>query len=167
MIADVADEKVVRRIELDAVRLVELGTNRGAAVTGESRFPLAGNRADAARFEVDLADAVVPSIGNVRFSRPGDGQVVHTVERRLGGRDALFLVSHGIVTAGATIERAAINALLLDRAARAQLLLGAAAIRAVSNEADSRAKRELLLSDGHQALRWGYLSRELARRRRK
>ena len=87
--------------------------------------------------------------------------------RTLGGRDALFLVSHGIVTAGATIERAAINALLLDRAARAQLLLGAAAIRAVSNEADSRAKRELLLSDGHQALRWGYLSRELARRRRK
>jgi L-fuculose-phosphate aldolase len=86
--------------------------------------------------------------------------------RALGGRDALLLVSHGIVTAGATIERAAINALLLDRAARAQLLLGNTPIRAVSNEADSLAKRELLLSDGHQALRWGYLSRELARRRR-
>jgi hypothetical protein len=36
----------------------------------------------------------------------------------------------------------------------------------VSNDADTKTKRELLLSDGHQALRWGYLLRELARRRR-
>jgi L-ribulose-5-phosphate 4-epimerase len=86
--------------------------------------------------------------------------------RALGRRDALLLVSHGIVTAGATIERAAINALLLDRAARAQLLLGGAPVKQSSHEADSLAKRELLLSDGHQALRWGYLRRELRRRRR-
>lgn len=87
--------------------------------------------------------------------------------RALGGSDALLLVSHGIVTSGPTIERAAINALLLDRAARAQLLLGGAPARQVSNEADSLAKRELLLSGPHQALRWGYLRRELARRRRR
>jgi L-ribulose-5-phosphate 4-epimerase len=83
----------------------------------------------------------------------------------LGTSDALLLVSHGIVTAGTTIERAAINALLLDRAARAQLLLGGLPVRHVGNEVDGRAKRELLLSDAHQALRWGYLQRELMRRR--
>jgi L-ribulose-5-phosphate 4-epimerase len=87
--------------------------------------------------------------------------------RALAGHDALLLVSHGIVTSGATIERAAINALLLDRAARAQLLVGGAPIRHVSNDADTKAKRDLLLSDSHQALRWGYLSRKLARERRR
>lgn len=87
--------------------------------------------------------------------------------RALGSRDALLLVSHGIVTSGTTIERAAINALLLDRAATAQLMLGGARVRQGSNEADSLAKRELLLSDSHQALRWGYLSRKLARERKR
>ena len=87
--------------------------------------------------------------------------------RALGKHDAMLLVSHGIVTSGTTVERAAINALLLDRAARAQLLLGEAKVRQVSNEADSLAKRELLLSDSHQALRWGYLKRQLARQRKR
>jgi L-ribulose-5-phosphate 4-epimerase len=86
--------------------------------------------------------------------------------KALGGQDALLLVSHGIVTSGTTIERAAINALLLDRATRAQLLLGTAPIQAVSNEVDIMAKRKLLLSDSHQALRWGYLRRDLARKKR-
>lgn len=87
--------------------------------------------------------------------------------RALGSRDALLLVSHGIVTSGTTIERAAINALLLDRAAMAQVMLGGAPVRQVSNKVDSLAKRELLLSDSHQALRWGYLLRKLARERRR
>jgi L-fuculose-phosphate aldolase len=86
--------------------------------------------------------------------------------KALGSSDALLLVSHGIVTSGTTIERAAINALLLDRAARAQLLMGSLPVHHVSNEADGLAKRELLLSDAHQALRWGYLQRDLARRRK-
>jgi L-ribulose-5-phosphate 4-epimerase len=104
-----------------------------------------------------------------RFDETTD--LINTPERgramaqALGNRDALLLVSHGIVTSGTTIERAAINALLLDRATRAQLLLGTAPIKAVSNEVDGLAKRKLLLSDSHQALRWGYLKRDLARKR--
>ncbi len=104
-----------------------------------------------------------------RFDETTD--LINTAERgkamarALGTREAMLLVSHGIVTSGATIERAAINALLLDRAARAQLLLGSAPVTAVSNEADGLAKRKLLLSDSHQSLRWGYLKRELARRK--
>ena len=106
-----------------------------------------------------------------RFAETTD--LINTPERgaamakALGSRDALLLVSHGIVTAGTTIERAAINALLLDRAARAQLLLGGAAVRQASNEGDCLAKRDLLLSDAHQALRWGYLRRQLARERKR
>lgn len=101
-----------------------------------------------------------------RFDETTD--LINTAERgramarALGSRDALLLVSHGIVTSGTTIERAAINALLLDRAARAQLLLGGAPVECSSNEADSLAKRDLLLADSHQALRWGYLRRKLA-----
>jgi hypothetical protein len=49
----------------------------------------------------------------------------------------------------------------------AQVMLGGAPVRQVSNAADSLAKRDLLLSDSHQALRWGYLRRKLARRRRR
>jgi hypothetical protein len=56
---------------------------------------------------------------------------------------------------------------LLDRAARAQLLLGTAPLRDASQEADTLAKRELLLSDAHQALRWDYLLRKLAREHRR
>ena len=106
-----------------------------------------------------------------RFAETTD--LINTPERgaamakALGSRDALLLVSHGIVTAGTTIERAAINALLLDRAARAQLLLCGAAVRQASNEGDCLAKRDLLLSDAHQALRWGYLRRQLARERKR
>jgi L-fuculose-phosphate aldolase len=106
-----------------------------------------------------------------RFDETTD--LINTPERgramakALGSRDALLLVSHGIVTSGTTIERAAINALLLDRAARAQLLLGGATASDTSTEADTLAKRELLLSDPHQTLRWDYLSRKLARERKR
>lgn len=106
-----------------------------------------------------------------RFDETTD--LINTPERgaamakALGSRDALLLVSHGIVTAGTTIERAAINALLLDRAARAQLLLAGTPVRQASHEGDCLAKRDLLLSDAHQALRWGYLLRQLARERKR
>jgi hypothetical protein len=46
-------------------------------------------------------------------------------------------------------------------------MCGTMPIRHVSNEIDGKAKRELLLSDSHQALRWGYLLRKLARERRR
>jgi len=106
-----------------------------------------------------------------RFDETTD--LINTPERgramakALGSRDALLLVSHGIVTSGTTIERAAINALLLDRAARAQLLLGRAPLRDASTQADTLAKRDLLLSDSHQALRWSYLLRKLAHERKR
>jgi L-fuculose-phosphate aldolase len=85
------------------------------------------------------------------------------VARTLGGRNALILLSHGIVTTGASIEGAVMNALLLDKAARDQLLLPGGVPRYWSTDADALVKRELLLSPGHLGLRWGYLMRKLAK----
>src|SRR5919197_1021212 len=56
------------------------------------------------------------------------------VARTLGDRPALFLVNHGIVTAGASIEEAVVNALLLDKIARAQLMLPGATPRFWTND---------------------------------
>ena len=85
------------------------------------------------------------------------------VARTLGGRNALILLSHGIVTIGASIEEATINALLLDKAARAQLLLPGSIPRHWSSDADALVKRKLLLSQGHRELRWNWLLRKLAK----
>lgn len=87
------------------------------------------------------------------------------VARTLGGRNALILLSHGVVTAGASIEEATIQALLLDKAARDQLLLPGAIPRQWSTDTDALAKRDLLLSQGHRGLRWGYLLRKLAKQK--
>lgn len=97
------------------------------------------------------------------ISTPERGKAV---ARTLGDRSALILLSHGIVTTGASIEAAAINALLLDKAARAQLLLPGAIPRHWSSDADALVKRELLLGQGHKELRWNYLLRRLAKWKR-
>jgi L-fuculose-phosphate aldolase len=97
------------------------------------------------------------------ISTPERGKAV---ARTLGDRSALILLSHGIVTTGASIEAAAINALLLDKASRAQLLLPGAIPRHWSSDADALVKRELLLGQGHKELRWNYLLRRLAKWKR-
>src|SRR5436309_5657689 len=62
-----------------------------------------------------------------RFTETSDlivtPELGRAVARAIGDRPGLFLVSHGIVTAGLTVEEAAINAILLDKAARVQLMV--------------------------------------------
>lgn len=94
------------------------------------------------------------------ISTPERGKAV---ARTLGDRNALILLSHGIVAAGPSIQEATINALVLDKAARAQLLLPGAIPRHWTQDAEALVKRELLLSPGHRKLRWEYLSRRLAK----
>jgi len=88
------------------------------------------------------------------------------VARVLGDRPALFLVSHGIVTAGATIEEAAVNAILLDKAARAQLMLPGGTPRFWTNDAEALVKRQRIYNVDSLASRWAYLLRVLAASRR-
>lgn len=86
------------------------------------------------------------------------------VARTLGARPALFLVSHGIVTAGATIEEAAVHALLLDKAAAAQLRVPGGTPRHWTRDAEALVKRERIFNAANLASRWAYLLRMLARR---
>ena len=85
-----------------------------------------------------------------------------SVARALGDRPALLLVAHGIVSVGATIEEATVNALLLDRAARAQLMVPGGVPRHWSSDEDALAKRARVHNPQTIADRWTYLLRKLA-----
>lgn len=81
------------------------------------------------------------------------------VARTLGARPVLFLVSHGIVTVGASIEEAVVNALLLDKAARAQLMLPAAVPAVWTTDEEALVKRERIYNAPNLASRWAYYRR--------
>ena len=85
-----------------------------------------------------------------------------SVARALGDRPALFLVAHGIVSVGTTIQEATVNALLLDRAARAQLMVPGGVPRHWSSDEDALAKRARVHNPQTIADRWTYLLRKLA-----
>ncbi len=89
------------------------------------------------------------------------------VARALGSCPALFLVAHGIVTVGATIEEATINALLLNKAARDQLLVPGGVPRHWSSDEDAMAKRERIHNPVAIADRWAYLLRKLKQQTRR
>ena len=81
------------------------------------------------------------------------------VARTLGSRPALFLVNHGIVTAGATIEEATVNALLLDKIARAQLMVPGGVPRVWTSDDEALMKRKRIYSPEALASRWAYYQR--------
>lgn len=83
------------------------------------------------------------------------------VARALGDRHALFLVSHGIVTCGATVEQAAIHALLLDIASRAQLMVPGGLPKHWTSDGEAIVKRDRIFSWANHAQRWPYLLRKL------
>ncbi len=89
------------------------------------------------------------------------------VARTLGNRSALFLVAHGIVTVGATIEEATANALVLNKAARDQLLVPGGVPRHWSSDEDALAKRERVHNPVTIADRWNYLLRKLKEEKRR
>lgn len=83
------------------------------------------------------------------------------VARALADRPALLLVAHGIVTVGRTIEEATVNALVLDKAARAQLMVLGGVPRHWSSDEDALAKRARVHNPQNFADRWTYLLRKL------
>jgi L-ribulose-5-phosphate 4-epimerase len=105
-----------------------------------------------------------------RFSETSDlivtPELGRAVARTIGDRPGLFLVSHGIVTAGATIEEATINAILLDKAARVQLMVPNGTPKFWTNDTEALAKRARIYNpDNNVAARWPYLLRQLAANR--
>ena len=83
MVADVADEEVAGGVELEAVRLLECGVLRRAAVTGVTRLARAGEGRDDAGLQVHLAHRVVAHVHDVEVARAVETNLVREVERGL------------------------------------------------------------------------------------
>jgi L-fuculose-phosphate aldolase len=81
------------------------------------------------------------------------------VARTLGDRPAMFLVNHGIVTVGVTIEEAVVNALLLDKLCRALLMLPGAAPKLWTDDDEALVKRKRIYHRQALASRWAYYRR--------
>ncbi|MHA6622195.1 class II aldolase/adducin family protein [Pseudonocardia sp. DLS-67] len=80
----------------------------------------------------------------------------------LGGARAMFLVNHGIVTVGETLEEATVAAVLLERACEQQILTHmAGGWPTWSAPEESLAKREHIYHDKAVAAVWEYLVRQL------
>ena len=84
------------------------------------------------------------------------------VAAELGVEHALFLVNHGIVTAGKDVRDAVIRAVLLEKAAHQQLLVHACGgPRRWSPDDEALRKRETVWAEHHLAMLWNYLTRRL------
>ena len=80
----------------------------------------------------------------------------------LGEASAVFLVNHGMVTVGPDLQTATVAAVLLEQAAKQQLLTRSFGGWATwSDETESLAKREHIHSAGAIASVWDYLVRRL------
>jgi len=82
-----------------------------------------------------------------------------SVARTLSDRPALFLVNHGIVTAGESIEEATVNALLLDKIARAQLMVPGGVPKVWTSDEEALVKRKRIYNAQSLESRWAYYQR--------
>jgi ribulose-5-phosphate 4-epimerase/fuculose-1-phosphate aldolase len=101
-----------------------------------------------------------------RFTATGDLIMTRELGRMvavaLGDRNALLLINHGLVTVGPDVPTAVLNAILLERACRNQLLAASGGrIAKWSSDDEALSKREHCYSPAllHQA--WDYLVRRL------
>jgi L-ribulose-5-phosphate 4-epimerase len=86
------------------------------------------------------------------------------VAAQLGEEHALFLVNHGIVTAGADVRDAVIRAVLLEKAAHQQMLTHAFGGPAHwSGDEEALRKRATVWGEQHLVMLWDYLTRTLDR----
>ncbi len=80
----------------------------------------------------------------------------------LGDARAMFLVNHGLVTAGPDVESATVAAILLEQAARQQLLtMSFGGWATWSSEEESLSKRGNIHAPGMLRAAWDYLVRML------
>jgi L-fuculose-phosphate aldolase len=83
------------------------------------------------------------------------------VAQSLGDHRALFLVNHGIVVAGSSIEEACVAALLLDKACRAQLMAQAAGSFVWTSDPEALQKRAHIYTVQAIQQMWNYYCRRL------
>ena len=87
-----------------------------------------------------------------------------SVANAIGSAWALLLENHGIVTAGGNVPDACIRAVLLDKAARMQLLT-AGREQVWTGDEEALRKREYIYHQRARQSVWAYLGRRLARHR--
>lgn len=102
----------------------------------------------------------------------GTGALVKTVELgqelagALGPALAVFMKNHGVTFCGATVERAVLAGIWLERACKAQLDITASGMDWSSPDETSEAERNSQIwsdtNDVHIEHSWGYYSRKLA-----
>lgn len=107
---------------------------------------------------------VPPAIS--RFTKTGDliltDELGRSVAESLGGRNALLLVHHGIVTAGPDIPSAVVSAILLERACQKQLsAMSAGPLATWSDDDEALAKRDHCYPPALIGQAWNYLVRRL------
>jgi L-fuculose-phosphate aldolase len=101
-----------------------------------------------------------------RFSRTSDlittRELGEEVSITLGQSLACYLVNHGIVVSGRTIEEAVISAINLERASQIQLLASTSGqpLNWTSDE-DIPGKREKIFGDAHLKSVWNYYCRRI------
>ncbi|NMH97543.1 class II aldolase/adducin family protein [Pseudonocardia acidicola] len=89
-------------------------------------------------------------------------QLGEAVAAELGEARAIFLVNHGIVTVGPTLQEATVAAVVLERACEQQLLTRAfGSWPTWSDPAESLAKREHIYNQRAVGAVWDYLVRRL------
>jgi ribulose-5-phosphate 4-epimerase/fuculose-1-phosphate aldolase len=101
-----------------------------------------------------------------RFTKTADliltPELGKSLAAELGGARATFLVNHGIVTVGPTLQSATVAAIVLERACEQQLLTqGFTGWPSWSDAREAEAKREHIYSDRAVDAVWDYLVRQL------
>ncbi len=99
-----------------------------------------------------------------RFTQTAELIVTHELGRdvasTLAHLHALFLVNHGIVTAGTTVPDAVIRAVLLEKAAHQQMLTHAfGGPQRWSDDEEALRKRATVWSERQRSTLWDYLAR--------
>ena len=104
--------------------------------------------------------------GPARFTATGDliltRELGEQVAAAVGGRDAAFMVHHGIVTCGRDVVAAVMAAILLERACRAQIrAIAGGGPRTWSSDEEVLSKRGHCYPPALLQQAWDYLARRL------
>ena len=138
----------------------------GGVVHTHAPYVLALAAAGAPLLPVSHAANYFAPHGVPRFTETADliltPELGKKVTTCLGEASAVFLVNHGMVTVGPDLPTATVAAVLLEQAARQQLLTRAfGGWTTWSGEAESASKRAHIYSDASVGSVWDYLVRQL------
>jgi L-ribulose-5-phosphate 4-epimerase len=100
-----------------------------------------------------------------RFDLTGDlirsKELGEAIARSIGGRNAMLIPNHGLVTVGPSVQQGVMTAILLARACEVQLLAGD--VVQWSSDEEALSKRDHCWAPSQLDLGWSYWARQLDR----